>query len=218
MSRVDYKKCEPEFVIDIGEALKGAKSGLGLDDYFYIKEYQDRKHFITDVIDSVAIEDLCKAIIQYNKDDKDIDPNERKPITIYLDTPGGDVMAGLKLIDLIQCSKTPVHIVNLGICYSMGFMIYIVGHKRIASKHATFLMHDGSVSASGTASKTRDLMAFNDCVDAKLKDLVIESTKITPKLYDKKFRTEWYMFSDEAQKLGIVDEILSVDCEIEDIM
>ncbi len=209
---------DPDFVIDISDAFTNAKKGMGIDDYFYLKEYQDRKHFITDAIDAVSIEDLCKAIIHYNREDNDIDPNERKPITIYLDTPGGDVSAGLKLIDLIQCSKTPIHVVNLGTCYSMGFMIYIVAHKRIASRNATFLMHDGSVSASGSASKTRDLMEFNDRVDNRLKAMVLACTKISSELYDAKFRTEWYMFADEAKELGVVDEILSVDCEIEDIM
>lgn len=217
MSKCKSRECE-DFVIDISDAIQNVKKGMSIDDLFYLKEYQDRKHYITDMIDAVSTEDLCKAIIQYNKEDKDIDPNERKPITIYLDTPGGDVSAGLKVIDLIQCSKTPIHIVNLGVCYSMGFMIYIVGHKRIASRHATFLMHDGSVSASGSASKTRDLMEFNDRVDNRLKDIVVSSTKISSDLYDSKFRTEWYMFADEAKELGVVDEIITVDCDIEDIM
>lgn len=209
---------EPEFVIDISDALGSAKAGMGLDDYFYLKEYQERKHFITDGIDAVSTDDLCKAIIQYNKDDYGLEPEERRPILIYLDTPGGDVAAGLRVIDIIRASKTPVYIINLGICYSMGFMIYIAGHKRFSSRNATFLMHDGSVSASGSASKTRDLMLFNERIDGRLRDLVLQFTKITPEMYDAKLRTEWYMFADEAKELGVVDSILCVDCDIDDIV
>ena len=211
------KMTDPDITIDITDALAAAKKGMGIEDYFYLREYQDRKHFITDVIDAMTTEDLCKAIMQYNKDDAGIDPDKRKPIMIYLDTPGGDVSAGLRVIDIIQASKTPVYIVNLGICYSMGFMIYIAGHKRFASRNATFLMHDGSVSASGSASKTRDLMEFNNRVDERLRDMVLALTSISAELYDNKSRTEWYMFANEAKELGVVDSILCVDCDMDDI-
>lgn len=215
---MSYRKMiDPDITIDITDALAAAKKGMGIEDYFYLREYQDRKHFITDVIDAVTTEDLCKAIMQYNKEDVGIDPDKRKPIMIYLDTPGGDVSAGLRVIDIIQASKTPVYIVNLGICYSMGFMIYIAGHKRFASRNATFLMHDGSVSASGSASKTRDLMEFNNRVDERLRDMVLALTSISAELYDNKSRTEWYMFAEEAKELGVVDSILCVDCDMDDI-
>ena len=206
------------FVIDLTEILNSVKDNLDLDDYFYLKEYNERKHYITDCIESCSVEDVCKAILQYNKNDAAIPPEERQPIILYLDTPGGEVTAGMKLIDVIQASVTPVHIVNLGTCYSMGFLIYIVGHKRFASKNATFLMHDGSIDIGGSTSKTRDYIAFNDKIEARTKDLVVSSTNITPELYDEKYRREWYMFADEAKELGIVDSILGVDCGIADII
>ena len=214
------RKIEPDLIIELPEALGSAKHNLGIEDYFYLKEYSERKHFITDAIDAVSTDDLCKAIMQYNKEDAEaeIDPEDREPIRIYLDTPGGDVSAGLRVIDIIRASKTPVHIINTGICYSMGFMIYIAGHKRFASKNATFLMHDGSVSASGSASKTRDLMEFNDRVDRRLRDLVLSFTSITAEQYDEKARTEWYMFANEARDLGVVDAIIDIDCDIDDII
>ncbi len=206
------------FVIDLTEILNSVKDNLALEDYFYLKEYKERKHYITDCIDSDTVDDVCKAILQYNKDDAAIEPNERRPIILYLDTPGGEVTAGMKLIDVIQASQTPVHIVNLGTCYSMGFLIYIVGHKRFASKNATFLMHDGSIDIGGSTSKTRDYIAFNDIIESRTKELVVSSTSITPELYDEKYRREWYMFADEAKELGVVDEILGIDCGIGDII
>ena len=211
-------RIDPEFVIDISDVMKTAKQGMSIEDFFYLKEYQERKHFITDAIDAVSTDDLCKAILQYNRDDAGIAPEDREPIRIYLDTPGGDVSAGLRVIDVIRASITPVHIINLGICYSMGFMIFIAGHKRFASENATFLMHDGSVSASGSASKTRDLMEFNDRVDGRLRSLVLGMTSISDEMYDAKIRKEWYMFADEAKELGVVDSILGIDCGIGDII
>lgn len=209
---------EPDLVIDLSDIAGSVKKNVGLDDYFYIKEYRERKQFLTDTIDSMSVEDVCKAIMQYNKDDYGLDPEQRKPITLYLDTPGGEVSAGLKLIDTIQASKTPVHIVNMGSCFSMGFMIYVAGHRRVASRNAIFLMHDGSIDASGTTSKTRDLMEFSDRLDGRLKNLVLAMTKIPAELYDEKARKEWYMFAEEAKELGVVDEIIGVDCEMDDVI
>lgn len=209
---------DDEFIIDLSDIVSEIKGNLGLDDYFYLKEYSERKHYITDVIDSTSVEDACKAILQYNKEDAGLDRESRKPIMIYLDTPGGEVTAGMKLIDIIQASKTPVYIVNLGTCYSMGFLIYVVGHKRFASRNATFLMHDGSIEIGGSSSKTRDYIAFNDLVEERTKSLVLAMTSISSELYDEKFRKEWYMFAQEAKELGIVDSIIGEDCEIEDVI
>lgn len=209
---------DDEFIIDLSDIVSEIKGNLGLDDYFYLKEYSERKHYITDVIDSTSVEDTCKAILQYNKEDAGLDRESRKPIMIYLDTPGGEVTAGMKLIDIIQASKTPVYIVNLGTCYSMGFLIYVVGHKRFASRNATFLMHDGSIEIGGSSSKTRDYIAFNDLVEERTKSLVLAMTSISSELYDEKFRKEWYMFAQEAKELGIVDSIIGEDCEIEDVI
>lgn len=207
-----------EIAIDITEALSAITKNMSIDDYFYLKDFQERKHYLTDEIYSGSVEDICKAILQYNKEDKEIDPEDRQPVLLYLDTLGGDVTEGFRLIDVIQSSKTPVYIINLGTCYSMGFIIYAVGHKRFASRNATFLMHDGSMQASGSTSKTRDYMEFNDRIDGRCKDIVIATTNISSELYDEQLRKEWYMFADEAKSLGVVDYIIGVDCELDDVI
>ena len=209
---------ENGFMINLSELLDSPKPSIDLGDVFYMQEYANRRLFLTDEIGSASVEDVCKAIMHYNIEDKDISPEERKPVILYLDTFGGEVTAGFKLIDVIQSSKTPVWIVNQCTCYSMGFLIYVVGHKRFASKNATFMMHDGSLQIGDSGSKARDYMVFNDKVEARTKEMILSVTKITPELYDSKFREEWYMFSDEAKELGIVDSIIGVDCELDDVI
>lgn len=209
---------ENGFMINLSELLDSPKPSIDLGDVFYMQEYANRRLFLTDEIGSESVEDVCKAIMHYNIEDKDISPEERKPVILYLDTFGGEVTAGFKLIDVIQSSKTPVWIVNQCTCYSMGFLIYVVGHKRFASKNATFMMHDGSLKIGDSGSKARDYMVFNDKVEARTKEMILSVTKITSELYDSKFREEWYMFSDEAKELGIVDSIIGADCELDDVI
>lgn len=204
--------------ITLNDVLTSLKENITLEDFYCLKDYQERKYSLTDGIDAFSVEDICKRILQYNSDDKELAPDERKPVILYLDTLGGDVTEGLRLIDVIRASVTPVYVVNLGTCYSMGFWIYIAGHKRIASKNATFLIHDGSTSVCDSASKTRDYIAFFERVDDRLKEMAISLTKIPSDVYDQNMRKEWYMFSDEAKELGVVDAIIGVDCGINEIV
>ena len=120
--------------------------------------------------------------------------------------------------DVIRMSRTPVHVINLGYCYSMGFLIFLAGHRRFASENAKFLMHDGSSYVYNSTGKAKDQMLFNDRVEEKIKNYVLKYTNITEDEYDDKQRQEWYMFADEAKEKGIVDSIIGVDCDIMEIV
>lgn len=188
-----------------------------IEDYFYIKELSQRKLFITDEICFDTTSDIIKNILQYNREDRGKTNDERKPIVLYISSPGGSVEAGMQLIDVIRESKTPVYIVNTGICYSMAFLIFLCGDKRFSMKSSTFLMHDGSLSTFDSAKKAQDLMRFNDRVESRIKEYVLQTTNITDDLYEEKSRVEWYMFADEAKELGIVDYIIGEDCDIDEV-
>lgn len=188
-----------------------------IEDYFYVKELSQRKLFITDEICFDTTSDIIKNILQYNREDRGKTNDERKPIVLYISSPGGSVEAGMQLIDVIRESKTPVYIVNTGICYSMAFLIFLCGDKRFSMKSSTFLMHDGSLSTFDSAKKAQDLMRFNDRVESRIKEYVLQTTNITDELYEEKSRVEWYMFADEAKELGIVDYVVGEDCDIDEV-
>lgn len=100
-------------------------------DKFEMEDVDNRRLFINSEIDENIIDGAVYHILRYNRLDKDIPVNERKPIIIYINSPGGNVTDGYSLIDVMLTSKTPVYTVNLGIAYSMGFLIYIAGGTKI---------------------------------------------------------------------------------------
>lgn len=204
--------------IDMSSLLESAVDNSTFDDYLDIQNFKERKIYIDEEITSFSVDQACRAISRYNLDDKGVNVKDRKPILLYLNTCGGAVDAGYQLIDVIEASKTPVYIINRSDCYSMGFMIFIAGHKRFAFKNSTFLLHDGSRFAGDSTSKTRDLMEFCDRVDDRIKKLTLERTNISSEMYDEKGRVEWYMFADEAKRLGVVDCIIGEDCELDDVI
>lgn len=193
-------------------------SNSAIDELFYLKDLQQRKIFLTTMITQVTVDEVVHSILQFNREDADIPIKDRKPILLYLTSIGGEEDAGFEMIDVIRMSRTPVHVINLGYCYSMGFLIFLAGHMRFASENAKFLMHDGSSFVYNSTGKAKDKMLFNDRVEEKIKTYVLKSTKITEEEYDEKQRQEWYMFADEAKEKGVVDRIIGVDCDIMEIV
>ena len=189
-----------------------------IDDIYKLRGIDERRIFIDEDIDQYVVTNVVRTLLEYNRMDKYFKVEDRMPVIIYLNSNGGDVDAGFELIDVIQNSKTPVYIVNLGYCYSMGFLIYLAGHKRYGAKNATFLIHDGSSFVSNSTNKARDTMEFVSKLEDRVRDSLLLRTKITPEEYESKQRHEWYMFCDEAKKYGIVDYIIGEDVELDEVV
>ena len=142
--------------------MKDIKTSMMLyqGEQFEADDLENRRLFINDVIDSDVIDTIVYHILRYNREDKDIPVESRKPILLYVNTNGGSVPDGYALIDAIMTSKTPVYTINQGYCYSMGFLIFISGKKRFATPNSTFLMHDGSSFAWDSTAKMKDRVDF----------------------------------------------------------
>lgn len=189
-----------------------------IDGLFYIRDLKQRKLFLNDDVSSYSVADIVKHIMQFNAEDKNTSIEKRTPILLYVTSNGGDVDAGFELIDVIQNSKTPVYTINLGYQYSMGFLIGLAGHKRYATKNAKFLHHDGTNVIVNSGTKVKDQMEFQDKVESRIKNYVIQRTKVTEQEYDTHLRQEWYLFADEAKERGMVDYIIGVDCDIDEVV
>lgn len=193
------------------------KNGF-IDDIFYLRDLKQRKLFISTNICQETVDNAIRHIMQINREDMGVVRENRKPIILYVTSNGGDVDAGFALIDVILSSETPVYVINQGYQYSMGFLIGLAGHKRFAMPHAKFLMHDGSQFVYNSGAKAQDQMEFNKRMEERIKKYVLSRTKITSEMYDSQMRKEWYMFADEAKKLGVTDYIIGEDCTINDIV
>ena len=189
-----------------------------IEELFYIKDLKQRKINMNCNIDSSTVTDPIRHILQFNKEDEGISPNERKPIILYLTTYGGSTDAGFQLVDVILNSKTPVYTVNTGFWYSMGALIGIAGHKRYATKNAKLLIHDGTNCSFDSTAKVRDQVDFQKKVEERTKEYILQRSNITNSEYDNKYRVEWYMFADEAKEKGLIDYIVGEDCEIDEIV
>ena len=189
-----------------------------LNAIFYLKDLKQRKLFLESDVDQLSVSDIVKNILQYNKEDEGIAPDERIPIRLYIASNGGEVDSGFELIDVIENSITPVYTINIGYEYSMGFLIGLAGHKRFAMPNSKFLMHDGSNFVYNSGSKAQDQMAFNAKVEERIKHYILSHSKLTEEEYDSKVRVEYYLFADEAKEKGFTDYIIGLDCRVTEII
>ena len=193
----------------------------GNDDLYteIIKENLDQRILVlNDEINDAVLENYILYILKWNREDKDIPVDKRKPITIYINSPGGSSMDGFNLCDTIMQSITPVKTVCFALAASMGYHIFIAANERIAFKNSVFLQHDGEICVANSRSKAKDTMKFFDNMEERTKQYVLERTKMSEEFYDKIYEQEYWMYADEAKALGVVDKIIGVDCFIEDIL
>lgn len=178
---------------------------------FYVDETR-RIIRIESSVESSTIE-VVKKIQEYNRQDyeKDVAIEDRQPIWLYLDTPGGSVPVMWSIVQAIKMSKTPVYTVNLCSAMSAGAHILAAGHKRFGFPGSTVLVHNGSVSFSGTVEATESAKDYYDSISKKADELLLTDTKLDEKTLKskKKKYLDWYLDTDEALKYGFIDEILT---------
>jgi ATP-dependent Clp protease protease subunit len=177
-------------------------------DLFFIKQ-----------VDQSSIGDITQRIIEINQDDEHLKKvysiyglkYEPEPIKIYIDSYGGYVYQCFGLLSVMERSVTPIHTIVTGCAMSCGFMMLISGHKRFAHKLSTPLYHQVSSGAFGTVKEMEEKIEESKRLQEQLESIVKEKTNISKKKLKEIFDTkkDWYMTSEEALSLGVVDEILT---------
>lgn len=174
----------------------------------YYRRLKKREILWNDEIDDATI-DIALYIRKWNEEDKGIDPKDRQPIKILINSDGGSVDAVMHVIDMILLSKTPVITIGMGKVYSAGGLLLMAGHKRLIFSHTSCLIHDGSSGAIGSIGKLLDNLKFTEQLEERVKRYITSQTRITAAMYDENYRRDWFMFSDEMIRLGIADEIVT---------
>lgn len=185
------------------------KDDYDVDNIINYNNAKHRKLFLNEIDDGVgtAIDAMIRFYNQVD-DDANIPVEEREPIKIYIDSPGGNLSDTFTIVDAITMSKTPVWGIVTGMACSGGFFSLLACHKRMGYKHSTFLYHEGAVGNSGTAGQFQNFTQYYLKQLEMLKELVIEKTNYTEETYkDIKKDDVWYT-SNEALDLGIIDEII----------
>lgn len=179
----------------------------------YYRDEENRQLWILDAIDEATL-DIMYKIMHYNKLDKDIPVEKRKPIKIFIDSVGGSVPHTWSIIKAIKMSKTPVWTINWCGCYSAAGDLLASGHHRLAMPGSTVLLHSGSCMYRGNQEMVENAKKYYDSLSKKVNDNLLNDTKIDPKVFKKKAPSDWYLTAEEALENGIIDKIVESFDEI----
>lgn len=173
-----------------------------------------RLFYLSDDIDNDTIGKMCFHILSILKHDDEEESEKkdfkREPIQLYVNSYGGSVHNMWALIDIIQQSKTPIYTYCTGYAMSAAFNIFLAGHKRYATKHATFMCHQMNCIRSGKYQDMIEDRKEMDYMNQQIENYVMERTKISEErikeIREKKLNV--YIHPNEAINLGIIDEII----------
>lgn len=106
-----------------------------------------RKIFLTEQVDAETSNELLKKLMYLNETDGEA------PITLYINSPGGDVYSGLAVYDFIELMTAPLKTVCIGCAASMGAILFLAGSEREMLPHTRIMLHDPSYSRMDVSGK-----------------------------------------------------------------
>ena len=133
-----------------------------------------------------------------------------KDISIYINSPGGGVYAGLGIYDTMQFIKPDIATICTGMAASMGAVIMCAGKKgkRSALPHSRIMIHQPLGGAQGQASDieitTREILKLKE----ELYQIIAKHSGQKIEKIHKDSDRDYWMKSDEAKKYGMIDEVL----------
>lgn len=173
----------------------------------------DRKLFLEEDVGFPVME-MIKMIMRWNKEDKDIPVEERKPITVYIMSDGGYLSYMWALVDVMLTSQTPIITVNTSIAASAASLIFLAGSKRYMMPSSTVVIHEGSTEVGGDAGKVMDAIKNYDKEIAKMKDFILKRSTIPSKVLNKKSKDDWYIDAATCLEYGVCHKIVETIDEI----
>lgn len=161
----------------------------------HIKEHKNEIYFFGELNEEAAIElNITLRKMKYS------------PIVLYIHSTGGDVYAGLSVMDHILALGKPVYTVADGICSSAASLILVAGTKRFMKPHARVLVHQ--VSSGSELSKFSDVEDEYFHVKGLMKlfqQVYTSRTKIPKKKLREFMKRDVYLNIDECLQYSIVD-------------
>lgn len=170
----------------------------------YSRMLEDRVVFLTGEINDVTA-DLVVAQLMYLEskgDDKDI--------SLYINSPGGSVPAGMAIYDTMNYIKCDVETICVGMAASMGAFLLSSGTKgkRFALPNSEIMIHQPLGGAQGQASDIAITAEHIVRVKKRMSEILAKNCNKTVEQIERDIDRDNYMFAEEAKAYGLVDGIV----------
>lgn len=169
----------------------------------YSRLLKDRIIFLTDEINDQVANIVVAQLLFLEMDNPDAD------ISLYINSPGGSVTAGMAIFDTMNYIKCDVRTVCVGMAASMGAFLLMAGAKgkRLALPNSEVMIHQPLGGASGQATDVEIRAKWLCRTKDKMVRLMSEMTGKDEAALRQDCERDYFMTAEEALAYGIIDEI-----------
>ena len=205
------EECDEEEEVDVPQMIliNSAHRGDGSE-----IDRDDHKIWFNCSVNNKTVNSLIKELHDINKEFEKAYHNHAhtgklvpKPIQLFINSPGGNLIEAMAAIDAIQQSKIEVHTIVQGSAASAATLMSIVGKKRYITKNSMMLIHELSSAMWGKMSEIKDDYRNCQFFMKRIKELYMENTKMTEENLDSILTHDLYWDANTCMEHGLVDEI-----------
>jgi ATP-dependent Clp protease protease subunit len=169
----------------------------------YSRLLNERIIFLGTPIDDQIANLLIAQLIHLESEDPD------KDISIYINSPGGSVYAGLAVYDTMQYVKPDIQTVCVGMAMSMGAVLLAGGTpgKRMALPNSKILIHQVSSGFQGQATDIEIQAREVINIKRRLEEILAEHTNQDQEKVSHDMERDYFMTAEEAKEYGIIDVV-----------
>ena len=171
----------------------------------YSRLLKDRIIFLGTPIDDEIANLVVAELLHLESEEPDRD------ISIYINSPGGSVYAGLTIYDAMQFVRPDIQTTCVGIAMSMGALLLVSGTngKRVALPNAKILIHQLSGGFEGQATDIEIQAREVINVKRRLEEIIAEHSGQPLERVSKDMERDYFMSAEEAREYGIIDRVIT---------
>jgi ATP-dependent Clp protease protease subunit len=190
----------------VAEAQPGALMG----EQVFQRLLRHRIIFLGDQVDDELANRICAELVLLSSEDA------RRDISLYINSPGGSVSAGLAIYDIMQYVPNDVATYAMGMAASMGQFLLCAGAagKRFAMPHAAILMHQPHGGIGGTVTDIRIQVEHSTYLKRTLAERTAFHTGQTVEQIEADSDRDRWFTADEARNYGFVDRVVRSAAEV----
>ncbi len=178
------------------------KEGRRPEDALAERFLKTRTILLTGEIDKELVERLIRQLLLLESLSAD-------PITILIDSPGGDVDAGFAIFDMIRFVKAPVRIVGMGLVASAAALVLLAVPKesRLGLPNSHYLIHQPLSGIRGVATEIEIHARELEKTRERINRIIAEETGQTMERVQKDTDRDYWMSADEAMIYGLISRV-----------
>ena len=172
----------------------------------YSRLLRDRIIFLGSAIDSEVANVMVAQLLLLDSQ------SHEEPINLFINSPGGEVYAGMAIYDVMQYIRAPVHTNCVGIAMSMGSVILMAGEPghRVALPNSRIMIHAGSAGFPRASLPDLEIMAreYNN-IREQMVGIYERHTGQSAARIRQDLERDYFLSPEEAREYGLIDSIVT---------